>query len=131
MTIEMKEGEHTEQEVNFIAECNGLMTQAEEYFGAKERQRQDRMVKRDYTKVNSRINTNLAAPNVGAKEQHHQRHRSEAAQEFQGPYEEELEEDEPEMPGSSELMMITGTNSVIKNEAKPPMVMNKRASKGR
>jgi hypothetical protein len=35
------------------------------------------------------------------------------------------------MPGSSELMMITGTNSVIKNEAKPPMVMNKRSSKGR
>jgi hypothetical protein len=68
MTIEMKEGDHTEQELNFISECNGLMSQAEEYFGAKERQRQDRMVKRDYTKVNSRINTNLAAPNVGTKE---------------------------------------------------------------
>jgi len=35
------------------------------------------------------------------------------------------------MPGSSELMMITGTNSVIKIEPKPPMVMNKRSSKGR
>jgi hypothetical protein len=35
------------------------------------------------------------------------------------------------MPGSSELMMITGTNSVLKNEAKPPVVMNKRTSKVR
>ena len=58
--IEMKDGQHTEQENNFLVECDGLISQAEEYFENKEKLRVDRMVRRDYKKVNSRINTNLA-----------------------------------------------------------------------
>lgn len=58
-TIEMKQGDHTEQEASFLQDCDGLMNQAGEYFSHKEVKKMESLVKKDYTKINSKINTNL------------------------------------------------------------------------
>ena len=51
----------SEQEMSFMHECETLFLEAENYFQMRDQQKAVHMVKKDYTKINSRINTNLAA----------------------------------------------------------------------
>lgn len=46
----------------YIKECEALFNEAENHFTEKEYLKMDRLVKKDYSNVNSRINSNLVAP---------------------------------------------------------------------
>lgn len=52
-----------ESDIAFLEECKELFSEAENYFEQKEYEKVDRLAKKDYTKINRRINTNLNGSN--------------------------------------------------------------------
>ena len=51
-----------ENEAAFITESEQLFTEVDDYFLNKDQEKQEKLIKKDYTKINSKINTNLHGP---------------------------------------------------------------------